>query len=283
MNPKEMAKIDKDAIVYAGYKTSDLLEVGFTPLMLFRRGKSKKEVEEAAVNFPRVKNAIDKDWNKWEQEKSKHEPNEGGDEPAAQDTHHHHGKSSAKGSDIKYDELGKFYAQTYSKNKEGGCKFDLPKLNTDIPFLEEGKEGSEIDAAAAKRKGARTNSRTTMDKKNSRNTMDTKNSEKPNKEEVNKGICRQLMEWFSKRLLSGTDYDNEVSKTFDLVHFGPHPDRQVLKHAKAPTRVHVINRYRSISKWASGSIDSMSSLMGSSNETKNESGTGGVPSDGADP
>ena len=230
-------------------------------------------------NFPRVKNAIVKDWNKWEQEKSKHEPNEGGDEPAAQDTHHHHGKSSAKGSDIKYDELGKFYAQTYSKNKEGGCKFDLPKLNTDIPFLEEGKEGSEIDAAAAKRKGARTNSRTTMDKKNSRNTMDTKNSE----EEVNKGICRQLMEWFSKRLLSGTDYDNEVSKTFDLVHFGPHPDRQVLKHAKAPTRVHVINRYRSISKWASESIDSMSSLVVSSNETKNESGTGGVPSDGADP
>ena len=83
MNPKEMAKIDKDAIVYAGYKTSDLLEVGFTPLMLFRRGKSKKEVEEAAVNFPRVKNAIVKDWNKWEQEKPKHEPNEGGDEPAA--------------------------------------------------------------------------------------------------------------------------------------------------------------------------------------------------------
>ena len=113
--------------------------------------------------------------------------------------------------------------------------------------------------------------------------MDTKNSEKPNKEEVNKGICRQLMEWFSKRLLSGTDYDNEVSKTFDLVHFGPHPDRQVLKHAKAPTRVHVINRYRSISKWASESIDSMSSLVVSSNETKNESGTGGVPSDGADP
>ena len=267
MNPKEMAKIDKDAIVYAGYKTSDLLEVGFTPLMLFRRGKSKEEVEIAARNFPRVKNAIVKDWNKWEQEKPKHEPNEGGDEPAAQDTHH--GKSSAKGSDIKYDELGKFYAQTYSKNKEGGCKFDLPKLNTDIPFLEEGKEGSEIDAAAAKRKGARTNSR--------------KNSEKPNKEEVNKGICRPLMEWFSKRLLSGTDYDNEVSKTFDLVHFGPHPDRQVLKHAKAPTRVHVINRYRSISKWASESIDSMSSLVVSSNETKNESGTGGVPSDGADP